>query len=141
CSDPSHKACKADQKKGITRGIHNSWYDLQQVAIPAKMTLLEKMQYRHDPSLLNPATQQSLEKEVQRLKSEGIRMNPGTLTQTTLASEAAQKVLKQRGIAVVSEMRHHFFFSDNDLLVEREMLVPKKIVKPDAQEDAPAGWA
>ncbi|WP_257294203.1 hypothetical protein, partial [Endozoicomonas sp. YOMI1] len=28
CSDPSHQACKADQNKGITYGIHNSWYDL-----------------------------------------------------------------------------------------------------------------
>uniref|UniRef100_UPI0021473101 hypothetical protein n=1 Tax=Endozoicomonas sp. ONNA1 TaxID=2828740 RepID=UPI0021473101 len=139
CSDPSHKACKADQKKGITRGIHNSGYDLGQVVIPASMTLLEKMQYEHDPSLLSLATQQALAKEVQRLNSEGIRMNPGTLRQTTLASEAAQKVLKQRGIDVFSRKRH--YFSDNGFPGERVMRVPKKIAKPDAREDAPAGWA
>uniref|UniRef100_UPI0021489EC2 hypothetical protein n=1 Tax=Endozoicomonas sp. YOMI1 TaxID=2828739 RepID=UPI0021489EC2 len=28
CSDPGHQACRADQNKGITYGIHNSWYDL-----------------------------------------------------------------------------------------------------------------
>ncbi|WP_257266903.1 hypothetical protein [Endozoicomonas sp. ONNA2] len=94
CSDPCHKGCRADQGKGITYGIHNSWYDLHQVEIPAGMTLLEKMQYRHDPSLPSPATQQALEQEVQRLKSQGIRMNSGTLTQKTLTSSKAQSVLK-----------------------------------------------
>ncbi|WP_422135104.1 hypothetical protein [Endozoicomonas sp. ALD040] len=138
CSDPSHKACKADQKKGITRGIHNSWYDLRQVTIPAGMTLLEKMQYEHDPSLLSPATQKALAKEVQRLRSEGIRMNPGTLTQTTLASEEARKVLEQRGIAVVSEKRP--YFTNQGFPKEREMLVPEKIAKLDAQQNAPEGW-
>ncbi len=136
CSDPSHKACKADQNKGITYGLHNSWYDLGQVAIPAGMTLLEKMQYEHDPSLLSPATQQAIEQEVQRLKSEGIRMNTGTLTQETLFSEKARTVLKQRGIVVVSEKRP--YFTNDDLLKEREILVPKKITKLDAQ-DKPAG--
>ncbi|WOG29125.1 hypothetical protein [Endozoicomonas sp. 8E] len=135
CSDPSHKTCKADQNKGITYGIHNSWYDLRQVRIPAAMTLLEKMQFEHDPSLLSPATQQAIEEEVQRLKSEGIRMNTGTLTQETLDSEEAQKVLEDRGIAVVSEKRH--YFAADGFPKEREMLVPKKMEKPDAQT-APA---
>ncbi|MGI2028450.1 hypothetical protein [Endozoicomonas acroporae] len=139
CSDPSHRACKADQNKGVTYGIHNSWYDLRQVAIPAGMTLLEKMQYEHDPSLLSPATQQALAQEVQRLKSEGIRMNPGTLTQETLASEKARKVLKKRGITVVGEKRP--YFTDNGRLKEWPMLVPKKILKPGAHENAPAGRA
>ena len=138
CSDPDHQACKADQNKGITYGIHNSWYDLRQVAIPAEMTLLEKMQYEHDPSLLSPATKLALEQEIQRLKSEGIRMNPGTLTQKTLASKEAQKVLKKRGIAVVTEKRP--YFTNNDHPGERPMLVPKKILKLDAQQNAPAGW-
>ncbi|WP_448218112.1 hypothetical protein [Endozoicomonas sp. 2B-B] len=135
CSDPNHKACKSDQNKGITYGIHNSWYDLRQVAIPAAMTLLEKMQFEHDPSLLSPATLQAIEEEVQRLKSEGIRMNTGTLTQETLDSEEAQKVLEDRGIAVVSEKRH--YFAADGFPKEREMLVPKKMEKPDAQT-APA---
>uniref|UniRef100_UPI0021476222 hypothetical protein n=1 Tax=Endozoicomonas sp. ONNA1 TaxID=2828740 RepID=UPI0021476222 len=126
-------------KKGITRGIHNSWFDLRQVELPAGMTLLEKMQYEHDPSLMSPSTQQALEKEVQRLKSDGIRMNPGTLTQATLASEEAQKVLKERGITVVSEKRP--FVTNDGAPKEWKMLVPKKIAKPDAQEDTPAGWA
>ncbi|WOG29131.1 hypothetical protein [Endozoicomonas sp. 8E] len=139
CSDPRHRTCKADQNKGVTYGIHNSWYDLGQVAIPARMTLLEKMQYEHDPSLLSPATQKAIEQEVQRLKSEGIQMNLGTLTQKTLASEKAQKVLKQRGIAVVSEKRP--YFTDDGLPREWKMLVPKKTASPDAQDNAPEGRA
>ncbi|WP_422135115.1 hypothetical protein [Endozoicomonas sp. ALD040] len=130
CSDPSHKTCKADQNKGITYGIHNSWYDLSQVRVPAAMTLLEKMQFEHDPSLLSPATLQAIEEEVQRLKSEGIRMNHGSLTRETLNSEEAQKVLKDRGIAVISEKRPHFS-SDVGFTQEPEILVPKKIAKPD----------
>ncbi|WP_257265001.1 hypothetical protein, partial [Endozoicomonas sp. ONNA2] len=125
CSDPDHQACKADRSKGITYGIHNSWYDLQQVAVPAGMTPLEKMQYRHDPSLLSPATQQALAEEVQRLKSKGIQMNPGTLTQETLATREARKVLKERGITVVSEKRT--VCTDNGKLRKWPMLVPKKI--------------
>ncbi|MBO9484200.1 hypothetical protein [Salinisphaera sp. G21_0] len=103
CSDPHHQNCRADQIKGITYGIHNSWYDLRQVRVPAEMTRLEKMQYEHDPSLLSPATQQALAEEVQRLKSTGIRMNTGTLTRETLASKDAQPVLQERGITVVRE--------------------------------------
>ncbi|WP_422472210.1 hypothetical protein [Endozoicomonas sp. ALB032] len=137
CSDPDHKACKADQNKGITYGIHNSGYDLGQVKLPAGMTLLEKMQYEHDPSLLSLTTRQALEKEVERLRSEGIRMNPGTLKQKTLASEEARKVLKDRGIAVISEKRPYFFTNKGDLR-EPEMLVPKKMPKPDARSK-PAG--
>ncbi|WP_422472239.1 hypothetical protein [Endozoicomonas sp. ALB032] len=131
CSDPSHQTCKADQNKGITYGIHNSWYDLRQVRVPAAMTLLEKMQFEHDPSLLSPATLQAIEEEVQRLKSEGIRMNTGTLTQETLDSEKAQEVLEDRGIAVVSEQRR--YFGADGFPKERKMLVPKKMEKPDAQ--------
>ncbi|WP_422442511.1 MULTISPECIES: hypothetical protein [unclassified Endozoicomonas] len=133
CSDGKHRTCKADQNNGITYGIHNSWYDLQQVAIPAEMTLLEKMQYEHDPSLLSPATQQAIEQEVQRLKSEGIRMNTGTLTQKTLHSEGARGVLKQRGIAVISEKRP--YLNNDGFRKEWEMLVPKKIVKLDPQQE------
>ncbi|WP_257264019.1 hypothetical protein [Endozoicomonas sp. ONNA2] len=136
CSDPGHQACKADQGKGITYGIHNNWYDLQQVVIPAGMTRLEKMQYEHDPSLLSPATQQALAKEVQRLKSAGIRMNTGTLTQETLASWDARKVLKDRGIAVASEKRP--YLANDGFPREWEMLVPIKMAKPDAQT-APTG--
>ncbi|WP_257280638.1 hypothetical protein [Endozoicomonas sp. ISHI1] len=130
CSDRSHGACKADQSEGITYGIHNSWHDLRQVQIPAKMTLLEKMQYEHDPSLMSPTTQQALAKEVQRLKNEGIRMNLGTLTQNTLASEEAQQVLKERGIAVVSHKRP--YFTNDGHPREWEMLVPEKTAKRDA---------
>ncbi|WP_422467348.1 hypothetical protein [Endozoicomonas sp. ALC013] len=128
CSDPYHQACRADQSKGITYGIHNSWYDLHQIEIPAGMTLLEKMQYRHNPSLLSPATQQALEQEVQRLKSQGIRMNPGTLTQETLTSSKAQEVLKERGITVVCEKRP--YCTDDDRQLEKVMFVPKQIPEP-----------
>ncbi|WP_422135098.1 hypothetical protein [Endozoicomonas sp. ALD040] len=138
CSDPSHKACKADQNKGITYGIHNSGYDLGQVELPAGMTLLEKMQYEHDPSLLSPATQQALEQEVQRLRREGIRMNLGTLTQQTLRSPKAQSVLEDRGITVVSDKRP--YFNNEGKPEEWEMLVPKKMPKPDARSK-PAGDA
>ncbi|WOG29145.1 hypothetical protein [Endozoicomonas sp. 8E] len=136
CSDPDHQACKADQDKGITYGIHNSWYDLRQVELPAGMTLLEKMQYEHDPSLLSLATQQTLEQEVQRLRREGIRMNPGTMKRETLLSPKAQSVLEDRGITVVSDKRPYFNNEGNP--EEWEMLVPKKMPKPDARSK-PAG--
>uniref|UniRef100_UPI002148162D hypothetical protein n=1 Tax=Endozoicomonas sp. SESOKO2 TaxID=2828743 RepID=UPI002148162D len=87
-------------------------------------------------SLLSPATQQALEQEVQRLKNEGIQMNPGTLTQKTLASEEAQKVLKQRSIGVFREKRP--YLTNDGLPREWEMLVPKKIAKTDAQGAAAA---
>ncbi|WP_448218098.1 hypothetical protein [Endozoicomonas sp. 2B-B] len=138
CSDADHRACKADQDKGITYGIHNSWYDLRQVELPAGMTLLEKMQYEHDPSLLSPATQQALEQEVQRLRREGIRMNPGTMKRETLLSRKAQSVLEDRGITVVSYKRPYFNNEGNP--EEWEMLVPKKMPKPDAQSK-PTGVA
>ncbi|MBO9484199.1 hypothetical protein [Salinisphaera sp. G21_0] len=128
CSDPDHQNCRADLSKGVTYGIHNSWYDLRQVKVPAEMTRLEKMQYEHDPSLLSPATQQALAEEVQRLKSAGIRMNTGTLTQETLASKDALKVLEDRGIAVVSEKRP--YVANDGLPGEWEMLVPIKMAKP-----------
>ncbi|WP_422414206.1 hypothetical protein, partial [Endozoicomonas sp. ALB122] len=66
-----------------------------------------------------------------------IRMNPGTLKQKTLASEEARKVLKDRGIAVIGEKRPYFFTNKGDLR-EPEMLVPKKMPKPDARSK-PAG--
>ncbi|WP_422135097.1 hypothetical protein [Endozoicomonas sp. ALD040] len=138
CSDAEHRACKADQDKGITYGIHNSWYDLRQVELPAGMTLLEKMQYEHDPSLLSPATQQALEQEVQRLRREGIRMNPGTLTKETLLSPKAQSVLEDRRITVVSDKRP--YFNNEGKPEEWEMPVPKKMPKPDARSK-PAGDA
>ncbi|WP_257291821.1 hypothetical protein, partial [Endozoicomonas sp. ONNA1] len=43
----------------------------------------------------------------------------------------AQTVLKQRGIAVVSEKRP--YLTDDSSRREWKMLVPKKIKKPDAQ--------
>ncbi|WP_252178657.1 hypothetical protein [Endozoicomonas sp. 4G] len=135
CSDPNHQTCRADQSEGITYGIHNNWYDLRQVKIPTGMTLLEKMQYEHDPSLLRPATQQALKHEVQQLKNEGIQMNLGTLTQKTLATEAAQKVLKQRGITVVGEKRP-YFTNDGDSK-SWEMLIPKKIARPEKNSPEP----
>ncbi|MBO9494133.1 hypothetical protein J7438_08540 [Thalassotalea sp. G20_0] len=127
CSDPGHQACRSDQKKGGTYGIHNSWHDLRQVVIPQRMTLLEKMQYEHDPSLLSPATQQALKQEVQRLKRRGLQMNTGTLTQETLASPDALRVLKKRGIDVISETRP--YFTDDDRQQEKVMLVPGKKAK------------
>lgn len=105
CTDPNHKTCGTDTRQGITRGIHNSWYDLQQVRIPDCMTRLEKMQSEYDMGVLSKETRQAIAAEVQRLKSRGIPMNLGTLTQDTLRSDLAKKKLEERGLSVITEKR------------------------------------
>ena len=105
CSDPDHKKCRADTQQGITRGIHNSWHDLQQIRIPDGMTRLEKMQCESDLGVLSQETREAIAAEVQRLKSRGIPMNLGTLTQETLRSMPAKRKLTMRGLNVVTEKR------------------------------------
>ncbi len=100
-----HLVCRADTRKGVHWGIHNSWHDLKQIKVPEGMTLLEKMQCRHDLSVLAPKTRAGILKEVRRIKQSGIKMALGTLTQETLKSPSAQKALKRRGIHVVKEQR------------------------------------
>ena len=124
CTDPNHKTCGTDTRQGITRGIHNSWYDLQQIRIPDCMTRLEKMQCEYDMGLLSKETQQAIATEVQRLKSRGILMNLGTLTQDTLRSEPAKMKLKQRGLSVVIE-KHLRGYDEMRKPRFEEVLVPK----------------
>jgi hypothetical protein len=90
------------------------------------MTHLEKMQIEHDFSLLSQETQDTINLEVARLKTEGIKMSLGTLTQNTLKSDAAKETLKKRGITVTSELRARGF-NDSGEQVYHEMLVPIKI--------------
>jgi hypothetical protein len=124
CIDPQHNVCKADTINGISRGIHSTWNDLSQITVPKTMSLLEKMQIEHDFSLLSQATQEAINLEVARLKTEGIQMSLGTLTQNTLKSDAAKATLKKRGITVISEQRARGFNNLNEQ-VYYEMLVPK----------------
>jgi hypothetical protein len=124
CIDPQHNVCKADTINGISRGIHSTWNDLSQITVPKTMSLLEKMQIEHDFSLLSQATQEAINLEVVRLKTEGIQMSLGTLTQNTLKSDAAKATLKKRGITVISEQRARGFNNLNEQ-VYYEMLVPK----------------
>ena len=124
CTDPNHKTCGTDTRQGITRGIHNSWYDLQQIRIPDCMTRLEKMQCEYDMGVLSKETRQAIAAEVQRLKSRGILMNLGTLTQDALRSELAKKRLKQRGLSVVIEKRLRGYDEMCNPRFE-EVLVPK----------------
>ena len=124
CSDPDHKTCQADTQQGITRGIHNSWHDLQQIKIPDCMTRLEKMQCEYDMGVLSKKTRGAIAAEVQRLKSRGILMNLGTLTQETLRSKPAKRKLTMRGMDVVSEKRPRGYDeADNPRLAQ--MLVPR----------------
>ena len=123
CSTPDHKECRTDAQKGRTWGIHNSWHDLKQVRIPERMTLLEKMQFEHNEGLLSQATRDEIQKEVERLRCQGIPMQLGTLTQTTLKSPAAKRKLKDNGIEVVSVKRLRGYNSDGRPR-EQEMLVP-----------------
>jgi hypothetical protein len=125
CVDDDHASCQADTHRGVTRGIHNSWHDLAQIRIPAGMTRTEKMQCRHDLSVLDTTTRQAIHAEVTRLKTEGIRMNLGTLTQTTLKSAAAVETLNQRGLDVVTEKRRRGYDSPNEPNWQ-QVLVPKK---------------
>ena len=123
CVTAGHKECRADTQNGRTWGIHNSWHDLNQVRIPSRMTLLEKMQFEHNEGLLSQATRDEIENEVARLRCQGIPMQLGTLTQTTLKSPAAKRALENRGIRVDSVKRQRGCNSDG-LPREDEMLVP-----------------
>lgn len=127
CATADHKNCQSDPTTGITRGIHNSWYDLKQIKIPSCMTLLEKMQCEHDITLLSQETQQAIETEVVRLKREGILMNLGTLTQETLKSTAAKKILKHRGVSIITEKRCRGYDKKTANAIFEEILVPLTI--------------
>ena len=123
CSDPDHKKCRADTQQGITRGIHNSWHDLQQIRIPDGMTRLEKMQCEYDMGVLSEETREAIATEVQRLTSQGILMDLGTLTQETLRSMPAKRKLTMRGLDVVTEKRlRGYDEADNPRFAQ--MLVP-----------------
>ena len=124
CSDPDHRKCRTDTQQGITWGIHNSWYDLQQIRIPDCMTRLEKMQCEYDMGVLSEETREAIAAEVQRLKSRGIPMNLGTLTQETLRSMPAKRKLEERGLIVVTEKRLRGYDKAGNARSE-EMLVPR----------------
>ena len=126
CSDSGHRLCHSDRQLGVTRGIHNSGYELSQVRVPPAMTRLEKMQCGHDLSVVSPAIQWAIAWEVKRLRSEGIAMSLGTLTQQTLASAAARATLKRRGIEVITEYRMRGRDQQGSPSYE-QMLVPKPI--------------
>ena len=123
CLTAEHEQCRTDTQNGRTWGIHNSWHDLNQVRIPARMTLLEKMQFEHNEQLLSQATRDEIQKEVERLRCQGIPMQLGTLTQTTLKSPAAKRELENRGIRVDSVMRLRGYDNDGSPR-EEKMLVP-----------------
>ena len=123
CSTADHKECRTDTQNGRTWGIHNSWHDLKQVRIPERMTLLEKMQFEHNEGLLSQATRDEIQKEVERLRCQGIPMQLGTLTQTTLESPAAKRTLEDKGIKVVSVKRLRGYKKDGRPR-KQEMLVP-----------------
>ena len=123
CSTADHKECRTDTQNGRTWGIHNSWHDLNQVRIPERMTLLEKMQFEHNEGLLSQATRDEIQKEVERLRCQGIPMQLGTLTQTTLKSAAAKRKLKDKGINVIPVKRLRGYKSDGRPR-EQKMLVP-----------------
>ena len=123
CSTNDHKECRTDAQNGRTWGIHNSWHDLKRVRIPERMTLLEKMQFEHNEGLLSQATRDEIQKEVERLRCQGISMQLGTLTQTTLKSAAAKRKLKDKGINVVPVKRLRGYKNDGRPR-EQKMLVP-----------------
>ena len=125
CSTPDHKRCRSDTRLGVTYGIHNSGYDLKQVRIPPGMTRLEKMQCEYDLTLLRPETLAGINREADRLRAEGLTMNPGTLTQETLSSPAARRVLRNRGITVITEQRRRGYDETGNPVYET-VLVPKK---------------
>lgn len=88
------------------------------------MTRLEKMQSEYDMGVLSKETRQAIAAEVQRLKSRGIPMNLGTLTQDTLGSDLAKKKLEERGLSVVTEKRLRGYDGMCNPRFE-EVLVPK----------------
>ncbi|WP_257293681.1 hypothetical protein, partial [Endozoicomonas sp. YOMI1] len=126
CKSSDHKDCKTNRRNGISRGIHNSFHDLRQVRVPTGMTRLEKMQCRQGFSLLSMETQGAIAQEVQRLQLKGILMSLGTLTQETLKSRQAKRVLVQRGFAVVSNKRFRGYNDKGEIKMQK-MLVPVRI--------------
>ena len=125
CTTRDHELCRSDTRLGVTYGIHNSGYDLKQVRIPPGMTRLEKMQCEYDLTLLRPETLAGINREVDRLRAEGLTMNLGTLTQETLSSPAARRVLRNRGITVITEQRCRGYDGTGNPVYET-VLVPKK---------------
>ena len=125
CSTRDHKQCRSDTRSGVTYGIHNSGSDLKQVRIPPGMTRLEKMQCEYDLTLLRPETLAGINREVDRLRAEGLTMNLGTLTQQTLSSPAARLTLQRRGITVITEQRRRGYDETGTPLYQT-VLVPKK---------------
>jgi hypothetical protein len=125
CTDAEHKTCNPDTANGVMYGIHSSWNDLQQIDIPSGMTTLEKIQFEHDPALLNANILEAINIEVNRLKIEGIKMNLGTLTQYTLMSDEAQKILNKRNIDLITEPRLRGYDDIGNPRYE-EVLVPVK---------------
>ena len=89
------------------------------------MTRLEKMQCEYDLTLLRPETLAGINREADRLRAEGLTMNLGTLTQETLSSPAAQQVLRNRGITVITEQRRRGYDETGNPVYET-VLVPKK---------------
>ena len=88
------------------------------------MTRLEKMQCEYDMGVLSAETREAIAAEVQRLKSRGIPMNLGTLTQETLRSMPAKRKLEERGLIVVTEKRLRGYDKAGNARSE-EMLVPR----------------
>ena len=87
------------------------------------MTRLEKMQCEYDMGVLSEETREAIATEVQRLTSQGILMDLGTLTQETLRSMPAKRKLTMRGLDVVTEKRlRGYDEADNPRFAQ--MLVP-----------------
>ena len=141
CSDNAHQHCRPDTRSGHTFGIHNDWHDLKQVEIPENMTLLEKMQCEDNYQSLSEKTRKAIEIEVGRIRSQGIKMSLGSLTQDTLGSKAAQARLRERGFEVISEQRQRNYYSGRTEWVLsrklRETPLPPEPMDIDPQDDNP----
>ncbi len=95
-----------EQGKQKLTAIHSE-SELRQVHLPKDMTVLEKLLYEQQGlESLQVDRKMQVSDEISRLKQEGIKPPPGTLTQQTLTSEiAAWRLRESHGIKVTSERR------------------------------------
>ena len=126
CSDPQHIHCAANRATGTTRGIHNR-QELAQMAIPAGMTRLEKLQIA-DRKSLSVAMQVKVNDTIQHYCQAPLHLEIGTMQQHELADIKTQKKLKERGIEVRAVKRKRGY-KDGSPHYE-EVLIRKKICKP-----------
>ena len=129
-------ACVQMTEGGAERlvAIHNE-QELQQVQLPSSMTVLEKLQFETmGLDGLSPEHQSSVRSEVERLKRDGIKPPLGTLTQNTLESPAARKMLRDVYALEVQEQQRFCGYERDGDTPKYTSILSVRPVGPDRSE-------